>query len=286
MKHQDLSLHRSTSTTPIARSSSRKIIPSKHFRSSSSTLPLDHHHHHQNDDVSNNFLIPKQHSPVSIHHISKTQTKLTSLLRSFLSFLSFPTIIPTCKWLAIPPASPSLFPGQKSHRDALREPPWPCQLRRPAGSQVGARFASRACHVNIFTRQGDVFRTRPHCSRVRKASWFRPYGAPSNVKSWLRHCQEPSWTMYCNGRKCGYAASRTCGESDWHVLTTVRSVSVGAGVIPVVDDGKKGSASEGELLYMRARFERVVGSRDSEAFYMLNPEGNGGPELSIFLLRI
>lgn len=94
--------------------------------------------------------------------------------------------------------------------------------------------------------------------------------------------------MYCNGRKCGYAVTRKCGESDWHVLRTVQRVSVGAGVIPVVDDGGKSatSSSEGELLYMRARFERVVGSRDSEAFYMLNPDGNGGPELSIFLLRI
>ena len=98
--------------------------------------------------------------------------------------------------------------------------------------------------------------------------------------------QEPTWTMYCNGRRCGYAVSRTCRESDSHVLSVVRSVSVGAGVIPVVEDGRKKGESEGELLYMRAKFERVVGSRDSEAFYMLNPDGNGGPELSIFLLRL
>lgn len=69
------------------------------------------------------------------------------------------------------------------------------------------------------------------------------------------------------------------------MLSTVQSVSVGAGVIPVLEDGG-GCGSEGELMYMRARFERVVGSRDSEAFYMLNPDGNGGPELSIFLLRL
>jgi hypothetical protein len=29
-----------------------------------------------------------------------------------------------------------------------------------------------------------------------------------------------------------------------------------------------------------------VGSRDSEAFYMMNPDGSGGPELSIYLLRV
>jgi uncharacterized protein (TIGR01570 family) len=47
-------------------------------------------------------------------------------------------------------------------------------------------------------------------------------------------------------------------------------------------------------MYMRARFERVVGSRDSEAFYMMNPDsgggsnnnGGGGPELSVYLLRV
>lgn len=92
--------------------------------------------------------------------------------------------------------------------------------------------------------------------------------------------------MYCNGRKCGHSMLRTCGEFDRYVLNMVQSVSVGAGVIPVVENGGKSSRSEGELLYMRAKFERVVGSRDSEAFYMINPDSNGGPELSIFLLRI
>lgn len=91
--------------------------------------------------------------------------------------------------------------------------------------------------------------------------------------------QEPLWTMYCNGRPRGYAVSRACGESDWHVLRAVERVSAGAGVLPA----EKG---RGPVMYMRARFERVAGSRDSEAFYMLNLEGNGGPELTIFLLRI
>lgn len=98
--------------------------------------------------------------------------------------------------------------------------------------------------------------------------------------------EEPVWTMYLNGRRYGQVATRQCCKSDWHVLDMVGSVSVGAGVIPVLDGGKVESATQGELLFMRARFERVVGGRDSEAFYMLNPDGNGGPELSIFLLRI
>lgn len=62
---------------------------------------------------------------------------------------------------------------------------------------------------------------------------------------------------------------------------------MGAGVLPAAAAAGNGTCgSEGELMYMRAKFERVVGSRDSEAFYMMNPDGNGGPELSIYLLRV
>ncbi|KAH7431551.1 hypothetical protein KP509_08G055000 [Ceratopteris richardii] len=93
---------------------------------------------------------------------------------------------------------------------------------------------------------------------------------------------EPVWTMYCNGRKVGYAIRRACSEIDIQVLTLVRVISMGAGVLPKTDE----EGPDGELMYMRAKFERVVGSKDSEAFYMMNPDGTGGPELSIFLLRI
>lgn len=92
--------------------------------------------------------------------------------------------------------------------------------------------------------------------------------------------EEPVWRAYCNGKKCGFAVRRECGPGDWRVLRAVEPVSTGAGVLP----GDPGSA--GEMMYMRARFERVVGSRDSEAFYMMNPDHSGGPELSIYLLRV
>ncbi|CAL5019140.1 unnamed protein product [Urochloa decumbens] len=97
--------------------------------------------------------------------------------------------------------------------------------------------------------------------------------------------EEPTWRAYCNGRKCGFAVRRECGADEWRVLGAVEPVSVGAGVLPD-DVSGGGGAEEGDLMYMRARFERVVGSRDSEAFYMMNPDGSGGPELSIYLLRV
>lgn len=101
---------------------------------------------------------------------------------------------------------------------------------------------------------------------------------------------EPIWRTYCNGKKCGYGVRRECGPEDWKVLRAVGPVTMGAGVLPAEGDAAVGSegsggAGDGELMYMRARFERVVGSRDSEAFYMMNPDGPGGPELSIYLLR-
>ncbi|XP_058091720.1 protein MIZU-KUSSEI 1 [Magnolia sinica] len=100
-------------------------------------------------------------------------------------------------------------------------------------------------------------------------------------KKGVRLLDEPLWRTYCNGKKCGFAMKRECGPAEWKVLKAVGPVSMGAGVLP-----GNGAGSEGELMYMRARFERVIGSRDSEAFYMMNPDGNGGPELSIYLLRV
>ncbi|RLN13251.1 hypothetical protein C2845_PM09G10220 [Panicum miliaceum] len=98
--------------------------------------------------------------------------------------------------------------------------------------------------------------------------------------------EEATWRAYCNGRKCGYAVRRECGADELRVLRAVEPVSVGAGVLPDGDDAAGGGGGEGDLMYMRSKFERVVGSRDSEAFYMVNPDGGSGPELSIYLLRV
>ncbi|CAI9113457.1 OLC1v1014063C1 [Oldenlandia corymbosa var. corymbosa] len=113
----------------------------------------------------------------------------------------------------------------------------------------------------------------------------------------LRLLEEPVWRTYCNGKKCGFATRRECGPKEWNVLKAVEPISMGAGVLPAGNNtggdgggGAAGAAAEqsdgGEIMYMRAKFERVVGSRDSEAFYMMNPDSNGAPELSIYLLRV
>ncbi|KAF5442953.1 hypothetical protein F2P56_035558 [Juglans regia] len=98
--------------------------------------------------------------------------------------------------------------------------------------------------------------------------------------------EETLWRTYCNGKKCGLAMRRECGAEELKVLKAVEPISMGAGVLPGSASGN-GAGSEGELMYMRAKFERVVGSIDhSQAFYMINPDGAGGPELSVYLLRV
>lgn len=117
--------------------------------------------------------------------------------------------------------------------------------------------------------------------------------------------EEYVWAVYCNGRSAGYAIRRKdASDDERHVLRLLRGVSMGAGVLPPPLDERAGAAAcaatpgracpDGELTYMRARVERVVGSKDSEAFYMINPDdgsgnaargGDSAPELSIFFVR-
>ncbi|CAI0474158.1 unnamed protein product [Linum tenue] len=96
--------------------------------------------------------------------------------------------------------------------------------------------------------------------------------------------EEPIWTMFCNGKKSGFGVKREPTEEDLRVMRTLHVVSMGAGVIP--EEKEEEVHPEGELAYMRAHFERVVGSRDSETYYMMNPDGNSGPELSLFFVRV
>lgn len=102
-------------------------------------------------------------------------------------------------------------------------------------------------------------------------------------KDKTRLLDEVLWTLYCNGRKSGYGIKREATEEDLNVMELLKAVSMGAGVLP---GNSEIEGPDGELAYMRSHFEHVVGSKDSETLYMLSPDGNNGPELSIFFVRI
>lgn len=103
-------------------------------------------------------------------------------------------------------------------------------------------------------------------------------------RSDLGFCQlrsVPVWTMYINGRKLGFAARRKASDRVRLMLKTMQSTTVGAGVMP----SGFGSSDSEEIMYMRANYEHVVGSADSESFHLINPDECQGQELSVFLLR-
>ncbi|KAE9587778.1 hypothetical protein Lal_00021986 [Lupinus albus] len=95
----------------------------------------------------------------------------------------------------------------------------------------------------------------------------------------------PLWTMYCNGRKVGYAVKRRPSNSDFEALSLMSFVDVGTGVI---NNGKE-LHEEDEIMYLRANFQRVRGSssksNNCESFHLIDPEGSIGQELSIFLFQ-
>lgn len=98
----------------------------------------------------------------------------------------------------------------------------------------------------------------------------------------------PLWSVFFNGRKIGFANRRAATESDKRVLKLMQSVSAGAGVLPSVstEENDQDDKLNDQRMYLRAKFERVSGSVDSESFHMINPDGSSsGQELSIFLLR-
>ncbi|RDY01443.1 Protein MIZU-KUSSEI 1, partial [Mucuna pruriens] len=283
MKHhqQQQIFQRSSSACTATTRNSRRILPSN----------LNHFRAFESDDVSDKLLVRRGSSP-SVSNLYQQQqptkltqqNKLSSLIRSLLNIFTFPTMIPTCKWLTKPShlsMTPSL--GRKvtgtlfGHRRGHIS--FAVQLNPRAEPLLLLELAMSTSSL-VKEMSSGLVRIALECHKVS--------ATVHSDRQQKRLFQEPAWTMYCNGRNCGPAVSRMCGDLDWHVLSTVQSVSVGAGVIPLLEDGatdgrKGGGGSEGELMYMRARFERVVGSRDSEAFYMLNPDGNGGPELSIVL---
>ncbi|ERN11340.1 protein MIZU-KUSSEI 1 [Amborella trichopoda] len=215
--------------------------------------------------------------------------KVAHMLRSVLrSVIPFAVVMPfSCKGLHVLPTRPSaLLRGSSSHLGScitgtlfgyrrghvhftFQEDPgaWPALVIELA-MQTSALVKEMAC---------GVVRVALECER-------RCQDDKAKKKRGRRLIDEPVWSMYCNGRKSGYAVTRECAGGDWEILKAVQAISMGAGVLPLGHGG--GGDGGGELMYMRARFERVVGSKDSEAFYMINPDGTGGPELSIFLLRI
>ncbi|XP_031267802.1 protein MIZU-KUSSEI 1 [Pistacia vera] len=171
----------------------------------------------------------------------------------------------------------------------------PIASSRPSKSMViGTIFGQRRGHV-WFCVQHERQSTKPslllelsipthqlvkemRCGLVRIAlECARPELCSCPLRS------VPVWIMYCNGRKVGFAVRRKASGQNRLMLKTMESTTVGAGVIPA-GFGTSGSEAE-EIMYMRANYEHVMGSADSESFRLINPDEYPGQEFSVFLLR-
>ncbi|KAF6175659.1 hypothetical protein GIB67_022661 [Kingdonia uniflora] len=223
---------------------------------------------------------PPPRKPVSLIQPSqKKQSKPTKVFRVFRSvFRSLPIMAPICKL----PTMHGSFPDIHSHRHV-------------AGTRItGTLFGYRKGRVSLsiqetpkclptlvveLAMQTNVLQKEMGSGMVRIAL----EGEKRQEKERMKLLEEPIWTMYCNGKKTGYGVKRDASEEDLNIMELLKAVSMGAGVLPGICDIE---GPDGELAYLRVHFERVVGSKDSETLYMLSPEGNSGPELSIFFVRI
>lgn len=196
--------------------------------------------------------------------------KFFQLFRSF--FRSLPIITPSCTLPALP------------------------DRRRPRGAKVtGTLFGYRSGRVSLSLQDNPRCLPSLVLELAMQTSFIQKEMSLGMVrlalecdkrpteKERMELLEEPLWTMYCNGKKSGFGVKREATEDDLKVMELLMHVSMGAGVLPGNSDVE---GPDGELTYMRAYFELVVGSRDSETLYMLGPDGNSGPELTIFFVRI
>ncbi|KAH0727739.1 hypothetical protein KY284_003604 [Solanum tuberosum] len=204
----------------------------------------------------------------------KNRTRVFRVFRNV--FRSFPIITPACRL-------PSLPGGRLPDSNS----------RIIAGSRItGTLFGYRKGRVSLSIQenprnlptvvvelalQTNVLQKEMNLGMVRIALECEK----RDKKEKINLLEEPLWTMYCNGKKNGYGVKRESTEEDLNVMEILKPVSMGAGVLPGKSDVE---GPDGEMTYMRAHFERVVKSKDAETLYMLSPDANDGPELSIFFL--
>ncbi|CAL5374066.1 unnamed protein product [Camellia sinensis] len=222
---------------------------------------------------------PLPSQPLSLVQPSnKKKHKPVKVFRVFRSvFRSFPIITPVCKLPSLPGG---VLPDISRNASA----------NRITGTLFGYRKGRVSLSIQENPRtfptlvvelamQTNVLQKEMSLGMVRIALECERRGDKDKTKL----LDEQLWTMFCNGKKTGYGVKREASEEDLQIMELLKATSMGAGVLPGKSDL---DGPDSELAYMRAHFERVVGSKDSETFYMCSPDGNSGPELSIFFVRV
>ncbi|MBA0743527.1 hypothetical protein Gogos_006194 [Gossypium gossypioides] len=218
--------------------------------------------------------------PISLVQPSqKNQKDKPKVLRVFQSvFRAFPIINPKCKF----PTCPAVGVSTETHKSSTGNRVTGTLFGFHKGKVSLALQENPKCLpwlVIELALQTNVLQKELSAGMVRIVLECEKQTEKEKIKLF----DEPLWTMYCNGKKTGYGVKREATEDDLSIMELLKAVSMGAGVLP---GNTETEGPDGELAYMRAFFERVVGSKDSQTFYMVSPDAKNGPELSIFLVRI
>ncbi|KAF8083695.1 hypothetical protein N665_0756s0012 [Sinapis alba] len=244
----------------------------------------------ENDDVSSHNPLPDNTKPLPKHNPSSSSSSVITPKRKLQSFAVSRLRSVIASLSRARPGNNSglgsrvvgtLFGSRRGHvhfsvqKDPTSPPAFLIELATPISGLV-KEMASGLVRIAL---ECDKAKEEGENENRRQGG-----GGKTKVTIPRRLVEEPMWRTYCNGKKCGFATRRDCGEKEKKVLKALEMVSMGAGVLPETEETSGGGG--GDIMYMRAKFERIVGSRDSEAFYMMNPDSNGAPELSIYLLRI
>lgn len=219
-------------------------------------------------------------TPLSLVKPSSKNNKKhpVKIFRAFRNvFRSFPIITPVCKLPSLPGGRlPETKVGVSGTLFGYRKGRASLSIQENPGT-LPTLVIDLAMQTNALQKEMSL-------GMVRIALECEKRPDNINNKEKMKLLDEPCWTMFVNGKRSGYCAKRDATEEDLHLMEVLKAVSMGAGVLPPKSDVE--GHMDDEMAYMRAHFERVVGSKDSETLYMLSPDGKSEPELSIFFVRI
>ncbi|GJV33534.1 RNA-directed DNA polymerase [Tanacetum coccineum] len=91
----------------------------------------------------------------------------------------------------------------------------------------------------------------------------------------------PLWTMYCNGKKVGFAFKRKPSFTDINVLKHMETVNVGAGIIKGKDIQR-----EDDIMYLRGNFEKGIRVGNGTSTQFWNDTWTGDAQLRHMFPRI
>ncbi|XP_050212668.1 protein MIZU-KUSSEI 1 [Mercurialis annua] len=228
------------------------------------TTTHHHHHHHTKKRISTSLREDMLNPTATTNQETPTKNQDSASSSSTESRLT----IPTTANLAPPRPSKTMVVGTIfGHRRGSKV--WFCiQFDRFSTKSLLLLEFSIPTTQLVREMQSGLLRLALECDRPE----FKSYPLRS----------VPVWTLYCNGRRIGFASKRKPTDQNRLMLKSMQSTTVGAGVIPA-GFGSLGNSEE--IMYMRANYEHAIGSANTESFHLINLDEGVGQEFSVFLMR-